>query len=85
MYEDVGVGMTVQAFVMRNLDATENQLSAFNQGVDVITDTNVDHVRNYRDGSSMDQEICSEPLPQRARAWKLVAATRQSAAILPGR
>jgi len=43
VHEDIGIRMTFETLGMWNFNSTEDELSAFNQGVDVITDANMDH------------------------------------------
>src|SRR5581483_7047292 len=46
VHERVGVRMAVETFGVRNLDAAENQFSSGDQFMNVITDANVNHVKN---------------------------------------
>ena len=43
MHQHIRIGMAIKAFRMGNLNATKDKASAFNQGVDVIADANVNH------------------------------------------
>jgi hypothetical protein len=43
MHEDIGVRMPVQALVMRNLHAAEDQFASLHQRMHVITDANMNH------------------------------------------
>ena len=43
VHEHIRVRMTCQPFWVRDLDTSEDQLSAFDQWVNIITDSNVYH------------------------------------------
>jgi hypothetical protein len=43
VHQDIGIGVAVEALGMGNFHATQDKASAFNQGVDVITDADMNH------------------------------------------
>ena len=46
MAEDVGIGMSLQSAVVRNLDAAENQFAALRQPMRVVTNAAANHAHH---------------------------------------
>src|ERR1700757_4197472 len=55
MHQHVGVRMAFQPAAMRDFDPTQSKLAAFDQGVNVVTDANMNHGEKYRNSRRPDQ------------------------------
>ena len=64
MHEGVGVGVAVEALRVGNVDAAENQLAALDQGMNIVTDTNVNHEADDKVASSLNQAISTQWHPK---------------------
>ena len=62
MSENVGVGMTEQALVMGNLDAAQNELTAFGERVNVHAQARLQISHVHSNSPSWDRKPYSCPL-----------------------